>query len=178
MNRYQFEDLISEYIENELSLKKRKEFEAYMKENPDTQQLVDAVQKTLDDMKSISPVHASNDFNDRLMARIHSEKGPNFHPASQESTWFGFTPIHASLMTGLVIAFGFISMQLISFDKPLIPSSQVVAEKTILESPIQIQPQGQKNQANFAEAKDDSTFEDGKQKTQKDFSNKIHYVND
>ena len=28
MNRYQFEDLISEYIENELSLSKRKEFEA------------------------------------------------------------------------------------------------------------------------------------------------------
>ena len=29
MNRYQFEDLISEYIENELSLKKRKEFESF-----------------------------------------------------------------------------------------------------------------------------------------------------
>ena len=34
MNRYQFEDLISEYIENELSLSKRKEFETYLEENP------------------------------------------------------------------------------------------------------------------------------------------------
>jgi len=178
MNRYQFEDLISEYIENELSLKKRKEFEAYMKENPEAQQLVDVVQKTMDDMKGISPVSVSHDFNDRLMARVRSEKGPGMHPTSQENTWFGFTPIYASLMTGLVIAFGFISMQLMSFDNPLNPSNQVVAGETIPESSIQIQPHGLKNQSNFAEAEEDSTFEDGKQKTQKDFSNKIHYVND
>ena len=34
MNRYQFEDLISEYIDNEITLSKRKEFEDYMKDNP------------------------------------------------------------------------------------------------------------------------------------------------
>ena len=29
MNRYEFEDLISDYLENELSFSKRKEFENY-----------------------------------------------------------------------------------------------------------------------------------------------------
>ena len=41
MNRYQFEDLISEYVENELSLSKRIEFEAYLEENTDAQYLVE-----------------------------------------------------------------------------------------------------------------------------------------
>ena len=35
MNRYEFESLISDYIEGELSFKKRKELEAYMKEDID-----------------------------------------------------------------------------------------------------------------------------------------------
>ena len=43
MNRYQFEDLISSYIENEITLKKRKEFERYMKDNPDSEKLVSAI---------------------------------------------------------------------------------------------------------------------------------------
>ena len=34
MNQYQFEDLISEYVENKLTLSKRKEIEEYLKENP------------------------------------------------------------------------------------------------------------------------------------------------
>ena len=40
MNRHQFEDLISSYIENEITLSKRKEFERYMKDNPDSVELV------------------------------------------------------------------------------------------------------------------------------------------
>ena len=43
MNRYQFEDLISEYIENKLTLSKRKEFEGYMVEHPDSRALVDII---------------------------------------------------------------------------------------------------------------------------------------
>ena len=43
MNRYQFEDLISSYIDNEITLSKRKEFERYMKDNPDSEKLVSAI---------------------------------------------------------------------------------------------------------------------------------------
>ena len=34
MNRYQFEDLITDYLENKLTLSKRKEMDKYLKENP------------------------------------------------------------------------------------------------------------------------------------------------
>ena len=35
MDRYQFEDLISDYIENNLSMSQRKEVESYLEDNPD-----------------------------------------------------------------------------------------------------------------------------------------------
>ena len=35
MNRYQFEDLISDYIENKLPIAKRKKLEAFMEANPE-----------------------------------------------------------------------------------------------------------------------------------------------
>ncbi|MED5426316.1 MAG: zf-HC2 domain-containing protein, partial [Candidatus Neomarinimicrobiota bacterium] len=63
MNRYQFEDLISEYIENELSLSKRKEFEAYLEENPDAKGLVESIQTNMAQMKTIPEVRVSPDFN-------------------------------------------------------------------------------------------------------------------
>ena len=34
MNQYQFEDLISDYVENKLTFSKRKDIEKYLKENP------------------------------------------------------------------------------------------------------------------------------------------------
>ena len=35
MNRYQYEDLISSYIDNEITLSKRKEYERYRENNRD-----------------------------------------------------------------------------------------------------------------------------------------------
>ena len=112
MNRYQFEDLISEYIENELSLSKRKEFETYLEENPDARSLVDSVRYTMDTMRSLPKVKANPKFNERLMTRIKSNIEWSDTPMPSKGTIFGFTPIHASLLTGLMIAFVFVSMQL------------------------------------------------------------------
>ena len=53
MNRYEFEDLISDYIENSLSLSKRKEFENYLTEDPEAQSLVDHVRSTIDQLRNI-----------------------------------------------------------------------------------------------------------------------------
>ena len=99
MNRYQFEDLISEYIENELSLSKRKEFETYLEENPDARSLVDSVRYTMDTMRSLPKVKANTKFNERLMTRIKANIDWNDKPVPSKGTIFGLTPIHASLMT-------------------------------------------------------------------------------
>ena len=47
MNRYEFENLISDYLEGELSFSKRKEFESYLEENEDAELLFLRVKDTL-----------------------------------------------------------------------------------------------------------------------------------
>ena len=52
MDRYQFEDLISAYIENELSLSKRKEVESYLAENPSKEKLIKQVSLNMKTLKN------------------------------------------------------------------------------------------------------------------------------
>ena len=53
MNRYEFESLISDYIEGELAFNKREEFEAYMAEDISAKTLLNDVKKTLNEMKNM-----------------------------------------------------------------------------------------------------------------------------
>ena len=179
MNRYQFEDLISEYIENELSLSKRKEFETYLEENPDARELVESIRTNMAQMKIIPKVIVSPDFNDRLLARIQSDHNRLDIPIISQRTIFGFTPIYASLMTGLVIAFVFVSMQLVSPADGGIPSqTQFYAEDSVpsLSNPPL---QNVKNRTpDLADADADSSIENNKVKSKKDFSKQMHFVND
>ena len=54
MNRYQFEDLISDYIENKLTLSKRKDIETYLKNNPRANQKVNEILENIRLFKSSS----------------------------------------------------------------------------------------------------------------------------
>ncbi len=56
MDRYQFEDLISDFIENKLSMTQRKDFETYLDENPEAMQQLDSVKQVIASMKSIPEV--------------------------------------------------------------------------------------------------------------------------
>ena len=179
MNRYQFEDLISEYIENELSLSKRKEFETYLEENPEARSLVDSVRYTMDTMRSLPKVKASPKFNERLMTRIKSDIERSDTPIPSKGTFFGFTPIHASLMTGLVIAFVFVSMQLFYPES----GTQTTERQLFADEQVPSLPNPDLNTINrttpdLADAEDDSLEIDPKKQQQKDFSKKMHFVND
>ena len=114
MNRYQFEDLISEYIDNELPLGKRKEFEDYLNNNTGAEALVNSIRSNINNVKGLPKVKASKTFNDRLLDRIKSE--PDGIKSQSPNKWMiaGFTPLHASFMTGLLMAFVFISIQIFS----------------------------------------------------------------
>ena len=179
MNRYQFEDLISEYIENELSLSKRKEFETYLEENPDASSLVDSVRYTMDTMRSLPKVKANPKFNERLMTRIKSNIDWSATPMPSKGTIFGFTPIHASLLTGLMIAFVFVSMQL------FYPESGTHATERQLFADEQVPSLSNpglntvnRTTPDLADIEDDSLDIDPKKQQQKDFSKKMHFVND
>ena len=74
MNRYQFEDSISAYLDNELSLADRKVFEEYIELNTEAKTLVDEMRLTMESTKNFSNVKASKEFMPNLLKRIEFEK--------------------------------------------------------------------------------------------------------
>ena len=74
MDRYQFEDLISDYIENNLSMSQRKQVEAYLSEHPAAKQQIESVKQIMAAMKSTPEISTSPDFMNNLFKRINVEK--------------------------------------------------------------------------------------------------------
>ena len=107
MDRYQFENAISAYIDNELGLAERQAFEAYVEANPEAEIMVNEIRATLQSMKSMPKIKASNTFMPNLYQRIEFEKNrPSKKIVERPSkTLFGFTPLYAGVMTVLVVSF-------------------------------------------------------------------------
>ena len=107
MDRYQFEDAISAYLENELSLSERQAFETYMNANADAKELVDTIRSTMKSMKNLPVIKTSDNFISNLSRRIEFEKNrPSKKIVKRPSkSLFGFTPLYAGLMTLLVASF-------------------------------------------------------------------------
>ena len=101
MNRYEFESLISDYIEGVLSFNKREEFEAYMREDISAKTLLNDVKKTLNEMKNIKGVAISDDFNSKLLLKVKDETSII---GNNKNSIFGFTPFYASIFSSLCIA--------------------------------------------------------------------------
>tara|TARA_B100000959_G_C14943713_1_gene608970 strand:+ start:211 stop:747 length:537 start_codon:yes stop_codon:yes gene_type:complete len=178
MNRYQFEDLISEYIENQLSLSKRKEFEAYLKKNPDSEELVYSIKDNIKKLNKMPQLTTSSTFNERLMESVGKS---NYNPNEDKlnKIIFGFTPAYASLMMGLVVAFIFISVQLInpSSDPQQFQSEYLTDEQSPRNVSNSNNIDNNQNQ-DLVEAIDDSIKADSSIQIKRDFSNKIQFVND
>ena len=62
MNRYEFEDKISDYIENQLSVSERKAFEEYINENKEGRDLLHSITKTI----NVINAQKSNKTTERL----------------------------------------------------------------------------------------------------------------
>ncbi len=107
MNRYQFEDLISAYLDNELSISDRKIFEKYINENIDAKSLVDDIRLIIKTTKNFKNIEASKQFMPNLFKRIEFEKNRPTKKIIEKpsNALFGFTPFYATLMSVLVISF-------------------------------------------------------------------------
>ena len=101
MNRYEFESLISDYVEGELSFNKREEFEVFMENDVSAKTLLNDVKKTLNEMKNIKGVATSDDFNSKLLLKV-KDKTPII--GNNKNSIFGFTPFYASIFSSLCIA--------------------------------------------------------------------------
>ena len=178
MNRYQFEDLISEYIENELSLSKRKKFEAYLKENPDSAQLVNAIKDNIVRLNQMQALKTSGSFNERLLEKIENPRF-NIDKDQVRSMIFGLTPGYATLMMGFVATFIFISLQLLMPDV----DNQIMKKVHLTgnDIPASTNPSINHNiikDQDMVHTMDDSVRADSTIRLKKDFSKKMQFVND
>ena len=177
MDRYQFEDLISAYLENELSLSKRKEVESYLAKNPLEQKLIKQVSLNMKTLKNSPKTFAKDNFNKRLLERIKSENPHLALRSKGEKTLFGFSVFHASILISLFAILFILSLEITD----LVPRSQnkgsnkFVENKNFLdEKEINKQlDEEDTHKTNFTDIKDDTT-----KKEKRDFSRNIKYLND
>ena len=72
MDYNKFEDRISSWIEGDLDLKDRKEFEAFLAENPEYQSKVDEVRNIISRMRESDSLKLSEEFDKKLAEKIDS----------------------------------------------------------------------------------------------------------
>ena len=70
MDYNKFEDRISSWIEGDLDLKDRKEFEAFLAENPEYQSKVDEVRNIISRMRESDSLKLSEEFDKKLAEKI------------------------------------------------------------------------------------------------------------
>ena len=177
MDRYQFEDLVSAYIENELSLSKRKEVESYLAKNPLEEELIKQVSLYMKTLKNSPKIAAKENFNKRLLGRIKSENSHLALKSKSEKTLFGFSVFHASILISLFAVLFILSLEITG----LIPRFQNRGNKEFVEnqnilSKKEINKQLDEEdilKTNFTDFKNDTT-----KKEKRDFSKNIKYVND
>ena len=177
MNRYQFEDLISAYIDNEITLSKRKEFEDYMKDNPDSEKLVSLMKSNISKLNQIPKLKVKSSFNDTLKRKIDNNSNPKF--GKHDKLIFGFSPLNASFLFGLSVAFIIISFQLINpnFEYQQVKESQLV-DNGLKNDVILPKNQNEVMDSDLVDVNEDTSKTEIKKQDRKDLSNKIHLVND
>ena len=181
MNRYQFEDLISDYIENKLPIAKRKELEAFMEANPEAKDQLESIRSLMKSMKKLPEVRTSDQFTAKLMKRVEFEKNrpsaKKYVTSAVGKTYFGFTPIYATVMTALVIAFVVVGMQLVpktNNNSTVLPTSITAETSTI---PNSSNPKPYQNDDIMLAEDNDSTDVDGPARVKSgQFDDKIKLV--
>jgi len=173
MNRYEFENLISDYLEGELSFSKRKEFESFLEEDEDARLLFLRVKNTLNDMKNAKKISTSDNFNSKLLLKI-KDKTPLI--PNDRSNVFGLSPLYASIFSSLCLAVIFISYSLIA---PRLASSSnpEYSEVPIDNSEKTAQSKIIKNNTSFTANDKSDSLEVNTKEYKPNKNNKIKFVN-
>ena len=174
MNRYEFEDLISDYMENELSFSKRKEFENYLNNNPQAKSLVKSIKFYKQKISLLPKLKASETFTDNLLKKINT-KSISSKNIGVKSVFAGFSPANISFLTGLFLAFIVVSYQLFN--------SQVDRLSKYDNEVAESIPQESINNRDFhknpiASSGEDSTQTNAKTNSKKELTGQIRLVKD
>ena len=174
MDRYQFEDLISDYIENNLSMSQRKQVEAYLEENPEAKHQIKSVKQAMASMKSMPGISTSAEFMNNLNRRITSEKEAKSVVKSTRS-FAGYTPLMASLSAVVVIAVVMLGLEFMPESSNQATFTPAMTEQQINDLPV-LPPKT--NDSMLAESEEDSTNYDEDTPVKRYFANEIQLVGD
>ena len=178
MNRHQFEDLISSYIENEITLSKRKEFERYMKDNPNSVELVSAIKNNIKKLNQVPRIKVKSSFNDNLKSKI-DDLNSNPKIGKANDLIFGFSPLNASFLSGLCIAFIVITFLLINPNFTYQKTSQSkIANNGLSNNLTTSRSPNKVIDSDLADVEEDTSKSEMNEKDRKDLTNKIQLVND
>ena len=172
MDRYQFEDLISDYIENNLSMSQRKQVEAYLEENPEAKHQIKSVKQAMASMKSMPGISTSAEFMNNLNRRITSEKEAKSVVKSTRS-FAGYTPLMASLSAVVVIAVVMLGLEFMPDSSNQATFTPAMTEQQINDLPV-LPPKT--NDSMLAESEEDSTNYDEDTPVKRNFDDKIQQV--
>ena len=175
MNRYEFENLISDYLDGSIPFDKKKEFEQYIEKDPDAKYLFKNIRNTISDMKELKQVKVSDNFNDKLLSRVKTERMVN---DGNKNTIAGFTPFYASVLSCLCLALFVVASQLFNVSEdsgPDINAYQYTTNKKDTQTVnMQNNLQGGKNL--MVDSKIDSV-KNNEERKKPGNSNKIKFVN-
>ena len=178
MNRHQFEDLISSYIENEITLSKRKQFERYMKDNPNSVELVSAIKNNIKKLNQVPRIKVKSSFNDNLKSKI-DDLNSNPKIGKANDLIFGFSPLNASFLSGLCIAFIVITFLLINPNFTYQKTSQSkIANNGLSNNLTTSRSPNKVIDSDLANVEEDTSKSEMNEKDRKDLTNKIQLVND
>ena len=174
MNRYEFEDLISDYLEGKMTFKKIKEFESFLENNEESRTLVNNVKNSITDLNRLDKVVASTSFNEKLLSKLKNKKPTNIN---EDKSLYGFSPRDAVTFSTLCLAIIFFSYSLIDFENDYPPSLSESAN--IIDG----KPQNfkssklRKGDNNFASDAAPDSLQKSDKKYKSNKNNKIKFVN-
>ena len=136
MDYNKFEDRISSWIENDLSLKERKEFEAFLAENPQYQSKVDEVRHVISTMKESESLKVSKEFDKNLNQKLQNLNIEEEHSPSKEI--FGFSRQNFAYLALSLGAIVFLLFQLPgnAFSEDIITNSNSMSEENSESIPV------------------------------------------
>ena len=114
MNKYQFEDLISDYIENKIKSDDKNKFEVYINENKEAFDLVNCIKSNIKSFKKIPEIKVNEDFNAKLLSEVKTYKNKTLKKIPAKTFMFGFTRSQLFLSFLLIFIFSLTSYELLS----------------------------------------------------------------
>ena len=113
MNSYQFEDLISDYLENSLPLSKRKKFEVHMNNEIGEKDKVEEAKRNIILLGSLDQFPVNAEFNERLKKKKKKGSSKSLYASIYKSGYIlGFKPIYSLMFVSLLITFIFLGNEI------------------------------------------------------------------